>query len=114
VVIEDGGIVSRTFRAGRGERGESDSRDAAGTVPAGGAADPAALGTSSHAAQFADFLAAIDEGRPPLVTAESGRAALEVVRAVYQSAREGRAVAFPVSASDLPTEAGHEHPGAPR
>jgi len=56
------------------------------------------LAPASHAAQIADLLGAINAGRPPLVTAESGRAALEVVCAVYQSAREGRTIALPTAA----------------
>ena len=39
-----------------------------------------------------NWQAAVDEGREPSVTAADGRAALEVVLAVYQSAREGRSV----------------------
>jgi UDP-N-acetyl-2-amino-2-deoxyglucuronate dehydrogenase len=63
----------------------------AGPEP-GAAADPAALGVAAHAAQIADLLAAIDEGRRPLVTGESARATLELIRAVYESARDGRTV----------------------
>jgi predicted dehydrogenase len=47
---------------------------------------------SGHAAQLADLLAAIDEGRPPAVDGEAGRAALEIVCAVYESSRSGRTV----------------------
>jgi UDP-N-acetyl-2-amino-2-deoxyglucuronate dehydrogenase len=65
------------------------------TEPAA-AANPGGIGPSSHAAQIAEFLTAIDQGRQPAVTAESARAALEVVRAVYESARTGRTVAIPV------------------
>ncbi|MBV9384115.1 MAG: hypothetical protein JO242_26050, partial [Streptosporangiaceae bacterium] len=68
---------------------------AADPASPGGAADPAAIGADTHAAQIADFLAAIDEGRAPAVTAEDGRNALEIVCAVYESAREGRTVVLP-------------------
>jgi predicted dehydrogenase len=47
---------------------------------------------ASHAAQLADLLTAIGARRDPAVTGEDGRAALEIVRAVYESARTGRAV----------------------
>jgi predicted dehydrogenase len=40
----------------------------------------------------ADLLTAIDQGRPPAVTVADARATLELVCAVYQSAREGRPV----------------------
>ena len=47
---------------------------------------------AGHAAQIADLLAAIDEGREPAVGGEAGREALEIVCAVYESARTGRTV----------------------
>jgi UDP-N-acetyl-2-amino-2-deoxyglucuronate dehydrogenase len=96
VIVEDGEIVHRAFRTqlpDPGLRGTRDGRGAA--VPAAGA-NAAALATASHAAQITDLLAAVDEGREPSVTAADGRAALEVVLAVYQSAREGRTVLLPV------------------
>jgi predicted dehydrogenase len=42
---------------------------------------------ASHAAQIADLLAAVEEGRAPAVDGQAGRDALEIVRAVYKSAR---------------------------
>jgi predicted dehydrogenase len=42
---------------------------------------------ASHAAQIADLLAAVEEGRAPAVDGQAGRDALEIVRAVYESAR---------------------------
>jgi predicted dehydrogenase len=47
---------------------------------------------SAHAAQIADLLEAIDTGREPAVTGANGRDALEIVCAVYESARTGRPV----------------------
>ena len=43
-----------------------------------------------HALQIADFLRAVREGRPPLVTGADGRAVVELFTAVYRSSREGR------------------------
>jgi predicted dehydrogenase len=74
VIVEDGRIVRR----------------AGGAL--GGAADPAAIEVASHAAQIADLLAAVEEGRAPAVDGEAGRDALEIVRAVYESARTGAPV----------------------
>ena len=54
--------------------------------------DPAALDVSGHAAQITDLLAAIDEGREPAVDGQAGRDALQIVCAVYESARTGRTV----------------------
>jgi UDP-N-acetyl-2-amino-2-deoxyglucuronate dehydrogenase len=94
VIIEDGRLVSRAF-------GDGAQAADGGPQPANGgprqeagaaAADPAALDVSGHAAQLADLLTAIDEGRAPAVDGEAGRAALEIVCAVYESSRSGRTV----------------------
>lgn len=46
----------------------------------------------NHPAQYADFVDAIDSGRPPAVTSADGFRALELVLGVYESARLGRPV----------------------
>jgi predicted dehydrogenase len=48
--------------------------------------------THYHALQIQDFLRAVREGRPPLVTGEDGRAVVELFTAIYRSNREGRPV----------------------
>lgn len=47
---------------------------------------------NSHVRQIADFVAAIREGRKPFVTGEDSRHAVEIVLAVYESARRGSPV----------------------
>ena len=42
--------------------------------------------------QYTDFIAAIREARPPAVTGDDGRNAVEIVIAAYESSRTGRAV----------------------
>jgi UDP-N-acetyl-2-amino-2-deoxyglucuronate dehydrogenase len=95
VVIENGEIVHRAFSAEFPSPGDRGSQVGTGAIGQAAAASASALGVASHAAQIADLMAAINEGRQPLVTAESGRDALEVVCAVYESAREGRAIVLP-------------------
>jgi predicted dehydrogenase len=81
VIVEDGRIVRHR-----------------GAGAAGAAADPAAIEVASHAAQIADLLAAVEEGRAPAVDGQAGRDALEIVCAVYESARTGA----PVGLTDAP------------
>jgi predicted dehydrogenase len=45
------------------------------------------------------FITSLVEGQPPPVTAADGRRAVEMVLAIYQSARERRAVEFPMTGS---------------
>jgi UDP-N-acetyl-2-amino-2-deoxyglucuronate dehydrogenase len=86
VTIEDGAIIRRAFGRGAYEPGGPH-----GAAAAAGS-KPAAVDVASHAAQLEDLLTAIEAGREPAVTGESGRATLEIICAVYESARTGRAV----------------------
>jgi UDP-N-acetyl-2-amino-2-deoxyglucuronate dehydrogenase len=45
-----------------------------------------------HALQIQDFLRAILEGRPPLVTGDDGRRVVALFEAIYESNRQGRAI----------------------
>jgi UDP-N-acetyl-2-amino-2-deoxyglucuronate dehydrogenase len=53
-----------------------------------------------YAAQIADFVAAIREGRPPLVDGAEARKALVVVEALYRSASTGRWVTVDSASSE--------------
>lgn len=65
----------------------------AASAPAGAGAS-ATWGTTAtgYIRQYSDFIAAIREGRPPAVTGDDGRNAVEIVTAAYESSRTGRAV----------------------
>jgi predicted dehydrogenase len=54
--------------------------------------------THYHALQVQDFLRAVLDDRPPMVTGEEGRIVVALFTAIYRSGREGRPVKFPVSA----------------
>ena len=84
VAVEDGRIARADLRSGRAVRSPGADR--------GAAADPGGLDAAVHAAQLADLLASVDEGREPAVSGASGREALEIVCAVYESSRTGRPV----------------------
>ncbi|MCA8992583.1 MAG: Gfo/Idh/MocA family oxidoreductase [Planctomycetaceae bacterium] len=51
-----------------------------------------------HKLQIQDFLQAVLEDRPPLVTGREGRIVVEMFTAIYQSQQERRPVTFPVQA----------------
>ncbi len=54
--------------------------------------------THYHALQIHEFLRAVAEDRPPLVTGEDGRIVVEMFTAIYRSQRDGRPVRFPLAA----------------
>lgn len=56
------------------------------------ASDPRAIGMRGHIVQLQDFVDAIREGRDPMVTGEDARPAVQIILAVYESARTGQAV----------------------
>ncbi len=61
-----------------------------------GAADPAAL-SSAHRLQFLDMMDAVRNHREPAVTGEEGRKPLEIILAIYTSARTGKRVTLPLT-----------------
>jgi UDP-N-acetyl-2-amino-2-deoxyglucuronate dehydrogenase len=87
VTVEDGRIVRRALAADA-----APENAAAPAAAAAAAADPTAVDVASHAAQLADLLEAVDAGREPAVSGQSGRDALEIILAVYESSRVGRPV----------------------
>ncbi len=75
----------------------ANAANAAGAGNPGGAPACCGQGESwawgdAHRAQFADFVDAVRTGRPPLVDGKAGRAAVELIMAVYESSRTGRVV----------------------
>jgi predicted dehydrogenase len=54
--------------------------------------------THYHALQIQDFLRAVLEDRPPLVTGDEGRIVVEMFTAIYRSNRERRPIQFPLTA----------------
>jgi len=57
-------------------------------------ADPMAMSFDKHRLQLQDFARAIMEDRKPLIDGREGARAVKVVRAIYESAREGKAVSL--------------------
>lgn len=58
------------------------------------AREPTQIG---HYAQIADMVEVVRQNRRPVIDGEEGRRSLEVVLAIYESARQGREVALPLT-----------------
>jgi predicted dehydrogenase len=95
IVLEDGRIV--LWRLADGDPGEESAMLALEVGAASGSADPMAIGIDRHRSQMADFVAAVRDGREPIIPAREARKAVEIVLAVYASARSGAAVDFPLA-----------------
>ncbi|MEI7922089.1 MAG: Gfo/Idh/MocA family oxidoreductase [Planctomycetota bacterium] len=62
-----------------------------------GASDPRGINHAGHRDQLADFLAAIETGAAARVDGREGRKAVEIIRAIYESAKLRRTVELPLS-----------------
>lgn len=67
------------------------------TPDAEAAGDPGKFPGRSHRLQMMDMIAAVRENRDPLVTGQEGRKPLELILAMYASARTGQPVPLPLS-----------------
>jgi len=92
IILEEGDITDWHIQ---GEEPEA-ARDAAGdenASPAGGASsNPAAIWSEGHTRLIEDMSKAILEGRDPLIPPEEGRITVDLVLAMYESAKTGREV----------------------
>ncbi|MFZ0216102.1 MAG: Gfo/Idh/MocA family oxidoreductase [Candidatus Dormiibacterota bacterium] len=98
VIVEVAQLVLCELQDEQGEVGAYGAKGKAmrERVSTSAAADPAALAQSSHLPQMTDLLRAIDTGGEPFITGEAGRKPLEVILAVYESAKQGRPVHLPL------------------
>ncbi|MEZ6076738.1 MAG: Gfo/Idh/MocA family oxidoreductase [Pirellulaceae bacterium] len=62
------------------------------TKTGGGAGDPAAIGHHAHSLLFRDFLEAIEQDRPPCIDGREGMRSVELILAIYESAKTGQRV----------------------
>ena len=91
IVLEDDRIVRWEFRTGRPE--DDAVRAASAANPLGsGASNPGAISTEGHRRQLQDLVDALRAGRTPVLDGREGRKAIAFVRAIYESAEQGRPV----------------------
>jgi predicted dehydrogenase len=72
--------------------GDDEEITGVGTRHSDQAADPLAGLGAGHLAQIEDMIAAIREDRAPLVTGEDALPSVEIITAIYESARTGKMV----------------------
>jgi UDP-N-acetyl-2-amino-2-deoxyglucuronate dehydrogenase len=70
----------------------------------GGAADPAAIGHHGHTIQLQDFVDAIRKDRTPAIDGHEGRRSIEIILAIYQSAKTGKRITLPLKSDPKLTD----------
>jgi len=60
----------------------------------GGVSDPKAINDTGHIRQISDMVEAIEAGRPLMIDGEEASKAVEIIEAIYESARTGKTVSL--------------------
>ena len=96
-IVEAGRLTVCELRDERGETSPYGAklRPSVPSESGTAAGDPAAISHIEHRKQIAEFLDAITAGREPMLSGVEGRKPLEIILAVYESARSGREVYLP-------------------
>ena len=81
-IVVDGGAITRWAIEGEEE-------GATGEAAGGASADPLAITSVGHTAHIEDLCRCIRENREPLVPGREARNAVEIIKAIYLSSREG-------------------------
>ncbi|MDC0278697.1 Gfo/Idh/MocA family oxidoreductase [bacterium] len=91
-ILEEEDLKAWQFAEETDEDKEIRERMEGRTKTGGGAADPSAISHDGHTMVFEDFSEAISSGRSPVVDGVEGRRSVEVIQAIYQSAKSGQIV----------------------
>lgn len=99
-ILEEDHFTSWQFRTPT----EEDERISHSIEPAslspGGASNPGDISFVGHQKQLEDFIHVIKTGGEPLINGEEGRKSVEIVTAIYESARTGTTVKLPMRSID--------------
>jgi len=97
ITMEEENITAWKFD--KEEPGDEEIRRKYGsaTQTGGGASDPAAIGHHGHKMLFEAFVNALRENKPFEVDGVEGKKAVEIIEAVYRSAKTGSPVALPLA-----------------
>lgn len=92
-VLEEEAIVKWSFAKSTKQDAKLLAAAASNTT-GGGASDPAAIGHAAHRELFKDFAKSIQSGLPSQIDGTEGRRSVELIHAIYRSAKTGRRVAL--------------------
>ncbi len=91
-ILEGDHLIQWQFKEENNEDENIRKSMQSGGVSQGGASNPADISFVGHQMQIEDFIHAIETSGTPLVDGEEGRKSVEIVCAIYESAKLGRRV----------------------
>lgn len=92
VILEEETLKAWDFAESLPEDEEIRKKFGAGAKTGGGAADPAAISFEGHRRQFEDLITSLEQGRSPLIDGREAKKAVEIIQAIYTSAKKGTTV----------------------
>lgn len=96
VVMEEENIVTWQFAEETAEDEAIRKKYIDGTSTGGGAADPLAIGHHGHKRLFEDFVNALMENKAIDIDGAEALKAVEIIEAIYRSAKSGQKVSLPL------------------
>ncbi len=96
IMMEEDNIVTWKFANECPDDDNIRKKFSAPDTVGGGASDPSAIKFDKHQFNFEAFVQALDEGRDPKLDGAQGRKAVEIILAVYESAKTGTKVTLPL------------------
>jgi predicted dehydrogenase len=91
-ILEESNLIKWQFEKESNEDQTILKAMSSGTVSHGGVSNPADISFAGHQRQLEDMMHSIETGKNPLIDGIEGRKSVEIVLAVYESARTGRRV----------------------
>ena len=92
-VLEEEAIVKWSFAQPK-KQDEKVLAEMKSNTTGGGASDPAAIGHVAHRELFKDFVKSIQGGLPSRIDGTEGRRSVELINAIYKSAKTGKQVSL--------------------
>ncbi len=91
-ILEDETLVAWSFKEEKPEDEEIRRKYSNANTTEGGAANPSAINYMGHMRQFDDFSNAVISGSKPFITGEEAAKAVDIIKGIYESAKEGKIV----------------------
>ena len=95
-ILEENDLITWKFLKDENVSGEEIVLKEKANNPEGGASDPSAISLLGHQKQIEDMIHSLESGKNPLIDGEEGRKSVEIVLAIYESAKTGRMVRLPM------------------
>lgn len=92
IILDDNGIQKWAVAEDRSVVAENDPDKCVTRETLAATSDPRAMGQAGHRDQVDDLCLAIKEDRAPMITGASARKAVELILAIYESAKTGKEV----------------------